>query len=93
MKNLQELHCEIRGRVQGVFFRDFVAGHARKLNVVGYVRNRPDGSVEFVAQGARDGLERLLAEVREGPEPAEVSYIKATWRNPSTPYATFRILG
>jgi len=53
------------GRVQGVGFRYTAAGLARDCRVRGYVRNRSDGSVELVAQGAQADVERLLAQLDE----------------------------
>jgi acylphosphatase len=51
------------GRVQGVGFR-YTAQHlAAGLAVAGYVRNLPDGTVELVAEGDADEVERFLAAV------------------------------
>ena len=52
------------GTVQGVGFRWRVVDSASGLAVTGFVSNLPDGRVELVAEGARDDVERLLAEVR-----------------------------
>ena len=67
---LASLRAVVRGRVQGVFFRDFVRRHADQLNLRGYVRNLPDGGVEVVAEGERPALERLLEYLKEGPPAA-----------------------
>ncbi|HXY33022.1 MAG TPA: acylphosphatase [Planctomycetaceae bacterium] len=48
------------GRVQGVGFRYTTAGLARECGVLGYVRNRSDGSVELVAQGAEVDVDWLV---------------------------------
>jgi acylphosphatase len=53
------------GRVQGVGFRYTTANLARDCGVRGYVRNRPDGSVELVAQGAEGPIDRLLAQLAD----------------------------
>ena len=74
------LHALARGRVQGVFFRAFTAAHARRLGLVGWVRNLPDGrTVEVVAEGGRAALDELLALLREGPPGAWVSGVEAGW--------------
>jgi acylphosphatase len=51
------------GRVQGVGFRFTTAELARFCSIQGYVRNRPDGSVELVAQGAEQEIDRLLEQL------------------------------
>jgi acylphosphatase len=67
------LHAIVRGRVQGVGFRHFVRGHAQELGLDGEVRNLEDGSVEIVATGTAQDLERLLDQVRTGPAGAFVT--------------------
>ena len=68
-------HIRITGRVQGVFFRQWTADTADRLGASGWVRNRPDGSVEVHASGAADAVEALIAELRHGPPLAQVSDI------------------
>lgn len=70
-----ELHVLVRGRVQGVGFRWFVRQAARDLGLAGWVRNRPDGTVEVAAAGEPQALERLRETLREGPEGASVSAV------------------
>lgn len=65
----------ITGQVQGVFFRQWTADTADRLGVSGWVRNRPDGSVEVHASGEADAVEALIAELRHGPPMAQVSDI------------------
>lgn len=67
------LHVIVRGRVQGVGFRYYVRERARRLRLAGWVRNLPDGAVEVLARGDREGVERLRAAIREGPPGALVS--------------------
>jgi acylphosphatase len=62
----------VRGRVQGVGFRWWTRGRARELGLVGEVRNRPDGTVEVIAAGAADRLERFRGLLRRGPTSARV---------------------
>ena len=57
---MHQLHITVRGRVQGVFFRAAMRRLARRLDLTGWVRNCPDGSVEVLAEGRRDVLEQLL---------------------------------
>lgn len=75
-----EVFCRVSGKVQGVFYRDFVVKHARHLALTGYVRNMPDFTVEIVAQGFRDSLEEFLEHARRGPFLARVSRCDVEWR-------------
>jgi acylphosphatase len=69
----------VTGLVQGVNFRWFTQRRASELGLVGYVRNRSDGSVEFVAEGPREVLERLLDFARVGPSSAVVENVESKW--------------
>jgi acylphosphatase len=62
----------VQGRVQGVGYRYFVRRQAEVLGVTGYARNRPDGSVEVVAEGPEEALRDFEARLREGPDFASV---------------------
>jgi acylphosphatase len=75
----QRLQAVITGEVQGVGFRFFLIRHAQTLGLRGWVRNRDDGAVELVAEGARLDLEQLLLYAREGPRLARVTHVDAGW--------------
>ena len=86
------LRVVVRGRVQGVGYRDFVYMRARFLGLRGYVRNLPDmRSVEVVAEGERGSLEQLLDHLREGPRGARIDGLDATWGEPSGRHTTFGV--
>lgn len=80
----------IRGRVQGVFFRDSCAREARAAGVAGWVRNRADGTVEAWFEGRPDAVERLVAWCREGPSRADVDRVDVV-EDSSTGLEHFRI--
>jgi acylphosphatase len=63
----------IHGRVQGVGFREALIDTARAGGVVGWVRNRRDGSVEAFVQGEPQAVERAIAWCRAGPPTAWVT--------------------
>ena len=68
----------VSGMVQGVGFRMFVLHEAQRLGLAGYVRNRPDGSVEAVASGETVELERLERALRAGPPAARVERVEVS---------------
>lgn len=68
----------IRGRVQGVGYRNFVERFARRLELAGYVRNLADGSVLVVAQGPPRRLDELASLLARGPRFAEVAAVERT---------------
>lgn len=72
---MARLHAIIRGRVQGVFFRASLLEKARSLGLVGWVRNRYDGSVECVAEGDGERLLALRTYCKSGPPGAFVEQI------------------
>ena len=73
------VHLIIRGRVQGVYYRASMLQEARKLGLKGWVRNCADGSVEAIAEGRRDQLEKLISWCWQGPPGAAVAGIDPQW--------------
>jgi acylphosphatase len=66
----------ISGRVQGVGFRWFVEHEARRIGVVGTVRNLDDGRVEATAAGTDEQLSALKAKLQQGPRAARVDMVE-----------------
>ena len=87
-----ELHAIVRGRVQLVMYRDFTQRTASKLDVTGFVFNRPDGAVEVVAQGERAALEKLLEALDRGSLLSHVDSVESEWREPVKPFDDFAIV-
>ncbi len=68
-------HLAITGRVQGVWYRESMREAADSLGVTGWVRNRPDGSVEAVIQGDERQVALLIEWCRRGPPLARVAEV------------------
>jgi len=81
----------IAGRVQGVGFRWFAHDAAAREGIHGWVRNRPDGSVEVAAEGERESLDRFEAAVRRGPGSARVEQFDVEDRPPTGHVTGFEI--
>jgi acylphosphatase len=75
----EQLHAIVQGGVQGVNFRSATQAQGKRLGLAGWVRNRPDGTVEVLAQGPRPALEQLLQFLRQGPRTASVTGVQADW--------------
>lgn len=69
--------ARVSGRVQGVYFRQSTRQAARRLGLVGWVRNLPDGVVEVWAQGTDEGVEALLEWLWLGPPEALVTGVES----------------
>jgi len=82
----------ITGRVQGVGFRFFAAKHASRHRIAGWVRNRPDGSVEVEAEAPRDRVDAFIEELRHGPSFAHVDYVDVDWLEPRGS-SSFEVIG
>jgi len=83
----------VTGRVQRVGFRFFVEDAARRERVLGYVRNRHDGSVEVVAEGDAEAMQRFEMAVRRGPNGARVDDVETAEIEASGRFTSFRVTG
>ncbi len=79
LEPVERLHGIVHGDVQGVGFRYFLMREAHRLGLRGWVRNRDDGTVEFVAEGNRADLERLKQAAEQGPRMAQVDRVDGRW--------------
>jgi acylphosphatase len=75
---LESRSVRVRGRVQGVGYREACVRHARALGVTGWVRNRADGSVEVLLQGSPSQLAHMCEWLRTGVPGARVDSIEVT---------------
>jgi len=72
----------VLGRVQGVWLRDSCRREALARDVAGWVRNRMDGTVEAVFEGAPDAVAAMVAWCRMGPPRADVSGVEVSEEPP-----------
>jgi acylphosphatase len=79
LQTMERLHGVVHGDVQGVGFRYHLMREAHGLGLSGWVRNRDDGTVEFVAEGRRADLERLKQAAERGPRMGRVQRVDADW--------------
>jgi len=89
---LKQLQIMVRGRVQGVFFRASAQREARRLGLCGWVRNRPDGAVEILAEGEEVAIRDLCSWAQKGPGAARVERVDTRWRSYSGDFPDFRIV-
>jgi acylphosphatase len=83
----------VRGRVQGVGFRWFVEREAQILQIAGWVRNDPDGSVEVLAIGTPEQLSGLRSRLQEGPRAARVDDVEESEAEPVAGPNSFQVRG
>ena len=81
----------IRGEVQGVGYRFFAQRAAATHQVVGYVRNEPDGSVEVLAEGPAASVEAFKNDLAAGPQWALVEQLEEIDLDPSGKYTAFLV--
>ncbi|RJQ43634.1 MAG: acylphosphatase [Gaiellales bacterium] len=89
----KRVHLYISGRVQGVFFRGWVAEQARKLGLAGWVRNRFNGGVEAVIEGPDEAVDEMVRLCHDGPPHARVDSVLDNDTEPVMGLSGFRIRG
>ncbi|MBU2037403.1 acylphosphatase [Patescibacteria group bacterium] len=86
----RRVDLKIHGRVQGVFFRDSSQRKAKELNLSGFVKNEPDGTVQIIAEGEEKNLEELIEWCRAGgTEYARVDQVEIKWLELSDQFDNF----
>ncbi len=81
----------ISGEVQGVGYRFFAQRAAARHQIIGYVRNLPDGRVESLAEGTQASVEAFKHDLATGPAYAQVINIEEINLDPTGAYSSFRI--
>jgi acylphosphatase len=91
MRESARVHLKINGRVQGVYFRASTVEQARRLGLTGWVMNCADGSVEVIAEGTREQLDKLVSWCAIGPPGAQVQKIRTEWAESKNEFQGFLI--
>lgn len=81
----------VRGEVQGVGYRFFAQRAAARHQVVGYVRNCPDGTVEALVEGPAANVEAFKDDLLTGPQWAVVDQVEEIVLEPTGSYSAFRV--
>jgi len=90
--NIVRAHIWVKGRVQGVGFRAHVEYGARQIGgLTGWVRNVGYDTVESVAEGEREKVERLIEELKQGPRGSRVDESKVEWEEPTGGFDLFGV--
>jgi acylphosphatase len=77
--------------VQGVFFRQTALREARSLNLTGWVRNEPNGTVVVVVEGNDPALQQFLSFLRNGPPAARVQRVDEKWLDATGEFSSFDV--
>jgi acylphosphatase len=86
------LHVWVKGRVQGVFFRDSTRARAVELGLTGWVKNLPDGRVEALFVGDESACREARDFVAVGPPSAVVTRVDHRWEDaPEKPFSGFEV--
>mgnify|MGYP003953724667 CR=1 FL=1 len=88
---MAQAKLRITGFVQGVFYRDSARTVATELDLSGYAKNMPDGSVESVVAGSTENINKYAQWCETGPEMARVENVTIEWTNEDTKKDTFEI--
>ncbi|RYM05279.1 acylphosphatase [Sporolactobacillus sp. THM7-7] len=90
-ESIKSVHIIVSGRVQAVGFRYFTRQAAQSAGVNGWVRNKPDGTVEIVAEGADRSMERFVAAIKEGSPFSRVENVDIRENETAEHFMSFEI--
>lgn len=89
--SLEAVELKISGLVQGVGYRWFCVKAAERLDLTGWARNNPDGTVSVMAEGDRGQLEALIKGLKIGPFAASVRDMRVSWLTYTGNFKTFSV--
>ena len=88
---MERVRLVISGDVHGVGFRFTAIEIGRDLGLTGWVCNKPDGSVEIIAEGEKDKLDNLVIWAKKGPALARVDNMKVEWQKATGEFKYFEV--
>lgn len=88
---MERVHLLISGDVISVGFRAGTLFFARELELVGWVRNTQDSSVEITAEGPREKLDKLISWAKTGPPLAQITGINIKWEKATGEFESFEL--
>ena len=88
----KRIHLFIRGKVQGVFFRQAVKVTAKKNNISGWARNLDDGRVEVLLEGDSESVNTIIEWSNIGPANARVDEVKIKTKKFQNEFLSFEVL-
>jgi acylphosphatase len=89
---MKTLNVIVKGKVQGVFFREYTRRRALALNLTGWVRNLQDGSVECTISGNDDDVDQMTTWFYEGSPLSMVREVMVRELPPDDSYTSFEIV-
>ena len=84
-------HVFIRGRVQGVYFRQNTRQVATKHRLTGWVCNLADGRVEAVFEGDKSDVSKVIEWCHIGPPNSRVDDVDVRFEKYTGEFASFTI--
>ena len=88
----QRVNIFISGRVQGVFFRQFIQEKAQELGLFGWVKNLADGRVEIIIEGGKEKIDKILTYLKQGPPLSKVESIEVDYQKYQGEFEIFEIV-
>ncbi len=90
-ENIKSLKLIVTGKVQGVFYRKNTQQKAKEFNLVGWVKNNTNGTVEIFIQGHQTDIQKMIDWCWQGPKNAAVSHIEIEESLPKN-YSEFNVI-
>lgn len=88
----KRVHLFISGRVQGVFFREYMKDIAIKAGAKGWVRNLPDGRVEAIVEGDSDAVDEVVRWCHRGSPASRVNNVEIIKETYNGEFADFKVI-